>query len=82
MGGGRSVAENESAMSLYGVTVEYGLHTLLWLLSEQPKRARSRDLADVQGIPTATLAEILPKLKRPELSRLATASWAATSLPS
>ncbi|RVH23358.1 Rrf2 family transcriptional regulator [Sinorhizobium meliloti] len=51
-------------MSLFGVSVEYGLHTLLWLIAEHPKRASSRDLAEMQGIPSAMLAKIMPKLEK------------------
>ncbi|MBY3754603.1 Rrf2 family transcriptional regulator [Azospirillum formosense] len=51
-------------MSLYGVSVEYGLHTVLWLLAEHPKRPSSRDLAEMQGIPAAMLAKIMPKLEK------------------
>ena len=50
--------------SLFGVSVEYGLHTLLWLVTETPKRASSRDLAEMQGVPAATLAKIMPKLEK------------------
>ena len=54
----------QGGVSLYGVSVEYGLHVLLWLLSERPKRASSRDLAEMQGVPPASLAKIMPKLER------------------
>lgn len=54
----------QGGASLYGVSVEYGLHALLWLLSERPKRASSRDLAEMQGVPPASLAKIMPKLER------------------
>lgn len=50
--------------SLYGVSVEYGLHTVLWLLPDQPGRASGRDLADMQGVPAAMLAKILPRLEK------------------
>lgn len=59
----------KGALSLYGSSVEYGLHTLLWLIGEQPERASSRDLADMQGIPSATLAKIMPKLEKAGLVR-------------
>ncbi len=50
--------------SLFGVSVEYGLHTLLWLAAKHPKRASSRDLAEMQGIPPAMVAKIMPKLEK------------------
>jgi len=50
--------------SLFGVSVEYGLHTLLWLVSEHPKRASSRDLAEMQGVPAAMVSKIMPKLEK------------------
>ncbi|WP_075291979.1 RrF2 family transcriptional regulator [Pararhizobium arenae] len=50
--------------SFFGVSVEYGLHTLLWLVSESPKRASSRDLAEMQGVPAAMMAKIMPKLEK------------------
>lgn len=52
------------AASLYGVSVEYGLHTVLWLLAEYPKRPSSRDLAEMQGIPSAMVAKIMPRLEK------------------
>lgn len=65
----RHLPEDEGAgrrkgVSLFGVSVEYGLHTLLWLIAEHPKRASSRDLAEMQGIPSAMLAKIMPKLEK------------------
>lgn len=54
----------QGGVSLYGVSAEYGLHVLLWLLSERPKRASSRDLAEMQGVPPGSLAKIMPKLER------------------
>ncbi|HEY0962325.1 MAG TPA: Rrf2 family transcriptional regulator [Pseudomonadales bacterium] len=50
--------------SLYGASVEYGLHVLLWLLSDNPRRASSRDLAEMQGVPIAMLAKIMPRLEK------------------
>lgn len=60
-------AERRKGVSLFGASIEYGLHTLLWLIAEhpeQPKRASSRDLAEMQGIPWAMLAKIMPKLEK------------------
>lgn len=51
-------------VSLFGASIEYGLHTLLWLIAEHPKRASSRDLAEMQGVPPAMLAKIMPKLEK------------------
>jgi len=56
--------DRRKGVSLFGVSVEYGLHTLLWLISEHPKRASSRDLAEMQGVPAAMLAKIMPKLEK------------------
>jgi len=50
--------------SLYGVSVEYGLHTVLWLMADHPRRPSSRDLAEMQGIPAAMVAKIMPKLEK------------------
>jgi Rrf2 family protein len=49
---------------MYGASVEYGLHTVLWLLAEYPTRPSSRDLAEFQGIPPAMIAKIMPKLEK------------------
>lgn len=53
-----------AGLSLYGVSVEYGLHAVLWLLVEYPKRPSSRDLAEMQGIPAAMVAKIMPRLEK------------------
>lgn len=50
--------------SLYGVSVEYGLHTVLWLMADHPRRPSSRDLAEMQGIPAAMVAKIMPRLEK------------------
>jgi Rrf2 family protein len=50
--------------SFYGVSVEYGLHCVLWLAGNDVERASSRDLADLQGVPAATTAKIMPKLEK------------------
>lgn len=55
---------SRKGVSLFGVSVEYGLHTLLWLIADNPKRASSRDLAEMQGVPPAMLAKIMPKLEK------------------
>ncbi len=59
-----SASGRRKGVSLFGVSVEYGLHTLLWLVAEHPKRASSRDLAEMQGVPVAMLAKIMPKLEK------------------
>jgi Rrf2 family protein len=46
------------------VSVEYGLHCLLWLAGSDGKPLSSRDLADLQGISHSFLAKIFPKLER------------------
>ncbi|WP_276117963.1 RrF2 family transcriptional regulator [Pararhizobium qamdonense] len=66
---GRALADSEGSghrkgVSLFGVSIEYGLHTLLWLVAEHPKRASSRDLAEMQGLPAAMVAKIMPKLEK------------------
>lgn len=53
-----------SGPSLYGPSVEYGLHCVLWLLGDRPQRASSRDLAELQGVPHAMLAKIMPRLEK------------------
>ena len=60
----------KGGVSLYGASVEYGLHTLLWLLGDDdPRRASSRDLAEMQGVPVAMLAKIMPKLEKAGIVR-------------
>lgn len=60
----RKAGRPKSGVSLYGASVEYALHTLLWLIAEQPQRASTRDLAEMQGLPAAMLAKIMPKLEK------------------
>lgn len=62
--GGGDRDARKGGTSLYGATVEYGLHSLLWLLDDEPRRASSRDLADMQGVPAAMLSKIMPKLEK------------------
>ncbi|MBP2302089.1 RrF2 family transcriptional regulator [Azospirillum picis] len=64
MADGEAGGLRKGAPSLYGASVEYGLHTVLWLLAEHPKRPSSRELAEMQGIPAAMLSKIMPKLER------------------
>ncbi|UVF22666.1 Rrf2 family transcriptional regulator (plasmid) [Microvirga terrae] len=45
------------------VSVEYGIHCLLWLVDSDAALS-SRDLAELQGISPGFLAKIFPKLER------------------
>jgi len=51
-------------VSLYGSSVEYALHCLLWLAPGRATPASSRDLADLTGVSPALVAKILPKLEK------------------
>ncbi|XAO71333.1 MAG: Rrf2 family transcriptional regulator [Acetobacteraceae bacterium] len=55
-------------MSLYGASTEYVLHSLLWLV-DHPEPVSSLDLAELQGIPAAFMAKLLPKLEKAGLLR-------------
>ena len=46
------------------VSVEYGLHCLMWLVSSGDTPLSSRDLAELQGISPSFLAKIFPKLEK------------------
>lgn len=46
------------------VSVEYGIHCLLWLANSGDKPLSSRDLAELQGISPSFLAKIFPKLEK------------------
>jgi len=61
---GQPDERRKGPLSLYSVSVEYGLHTILWLLAEYPKRPSSRHPAGMQGIPAAMVAKIMPRLER------------------
>ncbi|MCW6528653.1 Rrf2 family transcriptional regulator [Sphingomonas sp. MMSM20] len=50
------------------VGVEYGIHSLLWLV-DSGKPLSSRDLADLQGISHSFLAKIFPKLEKAGIVR-------------
>ncbi|MBB2155375.1 Rrf2 family transcriptional regulator [Gluconacetobacter diazotrophicus] len=50
-------------MSLYGASTEYVLHSLLWLVGN-PEPVSSLDLADLQNIPAAFVAKLLPRLEK------------------
>jgi Rrf2 family protein len=60
-----STPDRESrGASLYGAAVEYAIHCLLWLASSRETPASSRDLAELQGVSSAGLAKIMPKLEK------------------
>lgn len=46
------------------VSVEYGIHCLLWLVGSGDKPLSSRDLAELQGISVSFVAKIFPKLEK------------------
>ncbi|GBR48038.1 RrF2 family transcriptional regulator [Gluconobacter roseus] len=50
-------------MALYGASTEYILHSLLWLV-DNPEPVSSLDLAELQEIPAAYIAKLLPKLEK------------------
>lgn len=50
-------------------SVEYGLHSLLWLAGREATPISTRDLADFQGISHSLLAKIFPKLERAGIVR-------------
>ncbi|GBR03023.1 Rrf2 family transcriptional regulator [Gluconobacter cerinus] len=50
-------------MSFYGASTEYVLHSLLWLV-DNPEPVSSLDLAELQNIPAAFVAKLLPKLEK------------------
>lgn len=51
-------------LSLYGTAVEYGLHSLLCLITPRAKPVSSRDLAEFLGISPTLVAKIMPKLEK------------------
>jgi Rrf2 family protein len=52
-------------MSLYGASVEYGLHCLLYLVdSPEGVRPSSRDLAEFQGVSPAYIAKLFTQLEK------------------
>lgn len=55
-------------MSHYGASIEYVLHSLLWLV-DHPEPVSSLDLAELQDIPAAFIAKLLPKLEKAGLLR-------------
>lgn len=52
-------------MSLYGASVEYGLHCLLYLVdAPQDMLPSSRDLAEFQGVSATFIAKLFTQLER------------------
>jgi Rrf2 family protein len=51
------------------VSVEYGIHCLLWMVHSGDKPLSCRDLADFQGISHSFLAKIFPKLEKAGIVR-------------
>jgi Rrf2 family protein len=58
------VETGRGGVSLYGLSIEYGLHCLIWLADGRVKRASSRDLAEMQGVSPAMLSKIMPRLEK------------------
>ena len=50
--------------SLYGATVEYGIHCMMYLIQPRAKPVSSRDLAELQGVPVTLMARIMPRLEK------------------
>jgi Rrf2 family protein len=50
-------------------SVEYGLHSLLWLVGQESRPMSSRELAELQGISPSFLAKIFPKLEKAGIVR-------------
>jgi Rrf2 family protein len=46
------------------ISVEYGIHCLLFLVSNDERPLSSRELAELQGISPSFLAKIFPKLEK------------------
>jgi Rrf2 family protein len=57
-------ASDAGGLSLYGASVEYGIHCMIWLVQPRRRPVCSRDLAELQGISPALVARILPKLEK------------------
>jgi Rrf2 family protein len=51
------------------VSVEYGIHCLLWMIGSEAKPLSSRDLAELQGISPSFVAKIFPKLEKAGIVR-------------
>lgn len=53
------------------VSVEYGIHSLLWLVGQEGRPLSSRKLAELSGISPTFLAKIFPKLEKAGIVRAA-----------
>lgn len=56
-------------MAYVTVSVEYGIHSLLWLADAAETPLSSRDLAELQGISHSFLAKIFPRLEKAGIVR-------------
>lgn len=52
------------AVSLYGASVECGLHCLVWLVGSQDGLISSRELADLQGVSATMMAKVMARLQK------------------
>jgi Rrf2 family protein len=59
-----SAATSGAALSLYGASVQYGIHSMLMLVGPLEHRASSRDLADLQDLPPTVIAKVFPRLEK------------------
>jgi Rrf2 family protein len=53
------------------VSVEYGIHSLLWLVGQEGRPLSSRKLAELSGVSPTFLAKIFPKLEKAGIVRAA-----------
>jgi Rrf2 family protein len=51
------------------VSVEYGIHCLLWMIGSEATPMSSRELAELQGISPSFVAKIFPKLEKAGIVR-------------
>jgi len=51
------------------VSVEYGLHCLLWMIGSEIRPMSSRELAELQGVSPSFVAKIFPKLEKAGIVR-------------
>ncbi|MBU3078104.1 RrF2 family transcriptional regulator [Sphingomonas quercus] len=56
--------EPRPTVSLYGASVEYALHCMMWLIRPREKPVSARDLAAMQGVSPSLLAKIMPRLEK------------------
>jgi Rrf2 family protein len=50
-------------------SVEYGIHSLLWMIGSEARPMSSRELAELNGISPSFLAKIFPKLEKAGIVR-------------